>query len=100
MTDQEPPFTSQFFGANKKRTDNNGSGWKASGLGEWNAALDVEPPPPRGWLLGNSFCRRFVSSVLADGGTGKSALRILQALIARYCDVGLLASTCFSVAEC
>ena len=51
-----------------------------AGLGEWNAALDVEPPPPRAWLLGNSFCRRFVSSVLADGGTGKSALRILQAL--------------------
>ena len=51
-----------------------------AGLGEWNAALDVELPPPRAWLLGNSFCRRFVSSVLADGGTGKSALRILQGL--------------------
>ena len=51
-----------------------------TGLGEWNAALDVVPPPPRGWLLGHSLCRRFLSSVLADGGTGKSALRILQAL--------------------
>jgi hypothetical protein len=52
----------------------------ATGLGEWNAAFDVELPPPRSWLLGNSFCRRFVSSVLADGGAGKSAPRILQGL--------------------
>src|SRR5262245_1346889 len=57
----------------------------ATGLGEWNAAVDVELPPPRGWLLGNSLCRRFVSSVLADGGTGKSALRILQGFIACDC---------------
>ena len=50
------------------------------GLCEWNAALDVQLPPPREWLLGNTFCRRFLSSVLADGGTGKTALRMLQAL--------------------
>jgi hypothetical protein len=37
-------------------------------------------PPPRGWLLGNSFCRRLTSSLLASGGTGKTALRILQAV--------------------
>ena len=42
--------------------------------------LDVELPPPREWLLGKSFCRRYLGSVLADGGTGKTALRILQAL--------------------
>lgn len=50
------------------------------GLQEWNAALDREAPPPRAWLLGNSLCRRYVSSLLAGGGTGKSAMRILQAL--------------------
>ena len=50
------------------------------GLGEWNAGTDIAPPPPRAWLLGNSICRRYVSSLLAGGGTGKSALRILQAL--------------------
>ena len=27
------------------------------GLGEWDAGDDIEPPPPRGWLLGNIFCR-------------------------------------------
>jgi len=53
---------------------------KAEGLGEWNAAGDVEPPPPRGWLLGNSFCRGFISSLIGDGGVGKTALRYLQYL--------------------
>ena len=50
------------------------------GLGEWNAGLDTGKPPPRGWLLGNSFCRKFISSLIADGGVGKTALRIAQAL--------------------
>jgi hypothetical protein len=64
---------------NDKRREGNGNAEPVA-LGEWNAGLDAEPPPPRGWLLGNSFCRRFISSVLGDGGVGKSALRILQAL--------------------
>jgi hypothetical protein len=50
------------------------------GIGEWDAGEDNEPIPPRGWLLGNTFCRRFVSSLQAGGGTGKTALRIVQAL--------------------
>jgi hypothetical protein len=37
-------------------------------------------PPPRGWLLGDQFCRRFVSSIVAPGGSGKSSLRYAQAL--------------------
>ncbi len=49
-------------------------------LGEWDAGDDDAPIPPRGWLLGNIFCRRFISSVIADGGTGKSALRLAQLL--------------------
>ena len=79
MTDQQPPFTSQIFVPNKKLGDS-GRERNTAGLGEWNAALDIDKPPPRGWLLGSSFCRKFISSLLADGGTGKSALRILQAL--------------------
>lgn len=52
-----------------------------SALGEWNAGSeDWSSLPPRKWLLGNVFCRRFVSSLIADGGIGKTALRILQAL--------------------
>jgi hypothetical protein len=50
------------------------------GLGEWDAGEDDAPIPPRGWLLGNLFCRRFVSSLLADGAVGKTSLRLLQLL--------------------
>jgi hypothetical protein len=37
-------------------------------------------PRPRGWLLGISFCRRFLSQLQADGGVGKTALRYAQYL--------------------
>ena len=40
----------------------------------------IRPIPPRGWLLGNTFCRRYLSSLMAGGGTGKTALRIAQCL--------------------
>ncbi len=47
-------------------------------------ALDVgdddKPIPPRQWLLGNTFCREFLSGLIAPGAGGKTALRILQAL--------------------
>jgi hypothetical protein len=53
---------------------------QASGLGEWDAGDDVELPPPRAWLLGNVFCRSFVSSLFGDGGTGKTSVRYAQLL--------------------
>ena len=43
-----------------------------------DAGLDYGPIPPRAWLLGNTFCRTFVSSLVADGGTGKTAIRVVQ----------------------
>jgi hypothetical protein len=49
-------------------------------LGEWDAGTDMAEIPPRGWLLGNTFCRGFISSVLAEGGVGKTALRLVQLL--------------------
>jgi hypothetical protein len=49
-------------------------------LGEWDAGDDTEPPPPRGWLLGNIFCRCFLSSLIGEGGAGKSAVRCAQYL--------------------
>jgi hypothetical protein len=58
----------------------NGADDTSTGLGEWDAGEDDGPIPPRGWLLGNVLCRRFVSSLLAGGGVGKTALRVAQAL--------------------
>jgi hypothetical protein len=49
-------------------------------LNETDAGDDPAPIPPRGWLLANQFCRRFLSSLVATGGTGKTALRMLQYL--------------------
>jgi hypothetical protein len=51
-----------------------------AGLGEWDAGNDGAIPPPRGWLLANTFCRTFLSVLLAPGGAGKTALRYLQVL--------------------
>jgi RecA-family ATPase len=51
---------------------------KPDTLGIWDAGDDDYVIPPRGWLLGTSFCRRFLSSLVGDGGTGKTALRIAQ----------------------
>ena len=45
-----------------------------------DAGEDDAPIPPRAWLLGNTFCRRFISGLLAQGGAGKTALRLVQAL--------------------
>jgi hypothetical protein len=43
-----------------------------------NAGDDHELPPPRGWLLGNIFARKFISTLLGDGGVGKTSLRYAQ----------------------
>ena len=51
-----------------------------AGLEVFDAGLDIELPPPRGWLLGNQFCRGFLSSLVAPGAAGKTALRIAQLL--------------------
>lgn len=50
------------------------------GLLGWDVGDDDKVPPPRGWLLGTSFCRGFASSLLGDGGVGKTAVRYAQAL--------------------
>jgi AAA domain len=47
-------------------------------IGIWDAGEDDYNIPPRGWLLGSTFCRRFLSAVVADGGVGKTALRTAQ----------------------
>ncbi len=47
-------------------------------LGIWDAGDDDYEIEPREWLLGNTLCKRFLSSLIADGGVGKTALRIAQ----------------------
>jgi hypothetical protein len=47
-------------------------------LGEWDAGDDPGKIPPRQWLLGNQFCAGFISCLVAAGGVGKSALRLVQ----------------------
>jgi hypothetical protein len=49
-------------------------------LDEVDAGYDPGPIPPRGWLLAFQFCLKFLSSLVATGGTGKTALRMLQYL--------------------
>ena len=44
--------------------------------------IEVSKIPPRGWLLGVTFCRKFISGLIAGGGTGKTAIRYAQLLAA------------------
>jgi AAA domain len=44
------------------------------------ADLFDEAIPPRGWVLGTVFCKQFVSALVGTGPTGRTALRIVQAL--------------------
>lgn len=55
-----------------------GVGNNSTALGEWDLGDDPGPIPPREWLLGNQFCCRYISSLVAAGGVGKSSLRLLQ----------------------
>jgi hypothetical protein len=48
-------------------------------LGIWNAGTDdYSTIPPREWLLGTTYCKGFLSQIIADGGVGKTALRMAQ----------------------
>ena len=44
--------------------------------------IDVTTIAPRGWLLGVTFCRKFISGLIAEGGGGKTAIRCAQYLAA------------------
>jgi hypothetical protein len=86
MTDPTGGFND--IGAGRKARDSSLSSSQTTGpngvdtstLDIWNAGKDDYVIPPREWLLGNVFCKGFLSSLLADGGVGKTALRIAQIL--------------------
>jgi hypothetical protein len=46
----------------------------------WDVGDDPGVIQPRGWLSATQFCRQFLSLLIAPGGTGKTALRYLQAI--------------------
>jgi hypothetical protein len=46
----------------------------------WDGGDDPGVIRPRGWLSATQFCRQFLSLLIAPGGTGKTALRYLQAI--------------------
>ena len=57
--------------------------WKQNAsarLGVLDAGDDSTLPPPRSWLYGDIFARKFLSSLFGDGGVGKTALRYAQYL--------------------
>jgi hypothetical protein len=57
-----------------------GQAEQALGLDVWDAGDVAAPPRPRAWLLGTVFCRTFLSSLIAEGGAGKTAVRYPQYL--------------------
>jgi hypothetical protein len=42
--------------------------------------IDVTKIRPRGWLLGVTFCRKFISGLIGGGAVGKTAVRYIQYL--------------------
>jgi hypothetical protein len=42
------------------------------------ADIDVKRIPPRGWLLGVTFCRTFISGLIGGGAVGKTSVRYAQ----------------------
>jgi hypothetical protein len=78
MADEEPKIRWLF---EDEPNPGGGNGIRPKPLGLWSGGEKSDAiPPPRDWLLGNTFCRGFLSSLVAEGGTGKSALRMTQAL--------------------
>jgi hypothetical protein len=55
---------------------------RADGGLQIHDAGDIDPAkiPPRAWLLGVSFCRKFLSGLIGEGGVGKTAIRYAQYL--------------------
>jgi hypothetical protein len=42
--------------------------------------IEVTKIPPRGWLLGVTFCRKFLSGLIGSGAAGKTTVRYVQYL--------------------
>jgi hypothetical protein len=70
----------EFDKAHGRNTDGHPKEEPYAQLFVLDAGDDTERPPPREWLLGNVFARRFLSTLFGDGGVGKTAVRCAQYL--------------------
>jgi hypothetical protein len=75
--DEEKNFYSY---TKKKRAQKKSNGGAPATLDINDLGDDEAWIEPRGWLQGSIFCRGFVSSLLSEGGVGKTSLRYLQLL--------------------
>jgi AAA domain-containing protein len=76
--DQVQAIIGREFGAVEEPKTNGTATPQQNGLDILDAGDDPGVIEPRPWLLGNQFCSGFISSIVAAGGTGKTALRLLQ----------------------
>src|SRR5215813_2092078 len=65
--------------ADRKQPTLNGGGARSMDIFD-ASDIGVTTIPPRGWLLGTTFCRKFISGLIAEGGVGKTAIRYAQYL--------------------
>jgi AAA domain len=72
MNDIPPLMSAEEY---EKATERELAGFEVLDVGD-----DDQPISPREWLLGNAFCREFVSGLIAPGGGSKTSLRLAQAL--------------------
>jgi hypothetical protein len=70
----------EFDKAHGRNTDGHPKEEPYAQLFVLDAGDDTTKPPPREWLLGNVFARRFLSTLFGDGGVGKTAVRCAQYL--------------------
>ena len=56
--------------------------------------IDVTKIPPRGWLLGVSFCRKFISGLVAEGGAGRPPSAMPNTLPQHRATAGSRGSVC------
>lgn len=79
--DGEADFDARVGGDPGPVVGNGSAGQGNLDLPAWDAGeMSYDDIPPRGWLLGNSFCRGFLSGLISEGAVGKTALRMAQAL--------------------
>jgi hypothetical protein len=70
-------------GAKETPLDGASGGGRGGSIQIYDAGdIDVTKIPPRGWLVGKTFCRKFISGLIGAGTAGKTTVRYSQYLAA------------------